>query len=100
MVWYTVFNYYGGAQSVWFLAEKKQKYLVLLGGLGALLNVVLNLVLIPLLGGMGAGIATLVTAIITNVVLCLIIKSTRRTVLLLFSSMNPKVILSLIKSGK
>lgn len=100
MVWYTVFNYYGGAQSVWFLAEKKQKYLVLFGGLGALLNIVLNLALIPLLGGMGAGIATLVSAIITNVVLCLIIKSTRKTVFLLFSSINPKVILSLLKLRK
>lgn len=97
IVWYAVFNFYGGAQSVWFLAEKKQKYLTILGTSGALLNIILNLLLIPAFGASGAAIATIVTAVIANVVLCIVITPLKRTILLLLKAMNPLVIVSFFK---
>ena len=68
VVWYTTFSYLGSARNIWILAEGKQKYLWQINLFGAVANVGLNAILIPIMGIDGAAIASLVTQILTNVV--------------------------------
>ena len=96
LVWSIVFTYYGGAQSVWMLSENKQKYLPLLGAIGAITNVILNYLMIPWLHASGAAVATLITSLISNVVLCGLIKPLRGTIAIFVQSLNPKYFLNLI----
>ncbi len=97
VIWYTTFSYFGGAKDVWFLAENKQKYLVVTNFTGAILNIVLNLILIPRFKGEGAAVASLITQFFTNIGMCCIIPDLRRTVVLLVKSLNPKVIILMLK---
>ena len=49
VVWFTTFSYLGSVRNVWMLAENKQKYLWIINLSGALGNVILNLILIPIM---------------------------------------------------
>lgn len=68
VVWYTTFSYLGGARNIWILAQDKQKYLWQINLCGALANVGLNALLIPIMGVNGAAVASLATQFFTNVV--------------------------------
>lgn len=65
VVWYVAFSYLGVARNAWIVCEKKQKYLKYIYLSSALINVVLNFVLIPYLGTSGAALASLLTQIAT-----------------------------------
>ena len=103
IVWYTTFSYYGSVRNIWILAEGKQKYLWIINLLGALTNVVLNAMLIPVLGILGASFASLVTQIFTNVIIGIIIKPIRRNNVLMLQGLNPtemiKIIMKTLKVG-
>lgn len=98
IVWYTTFSYYGGAKDVWVLAEGKQKYLIWLNMSGALANVGLNLIFIPLVGINGAAFASLITQIFTNIIMMIIIKPLRNNQKLLFRALNPKILINIFRS--
>lgn len=98
IVWYTTFSYYGGAKDVWVLAEGKQKYLIWLNMSGALANVGLNLIFIPLVGINGAAFASLITQIFTNIIMIIIIKPLRNNQKLLFRALNPKILINIFRS--
>ena len=89
IVWYTTFSYLGGATSIWILANGKQNYLLRINLSGALANVVLNAILIPSVGINGAAIASLITQIFTNVIVCYIIKEIRPNVGIMLQSLKP-----------
>lgn len=76
-IWYCAFAYLGVARSVWIVCENKSRYEKKFAVWGAVINVVLNFFLIPLLGINGAAVATLVTQIFTNVIIPTIYKETR-----------------------
>jgi O-antigen/teichoic acid export membrane protein len=76
-VWYTAFSYLGSARSIWLICEKKNRYVFIFSVMGALTNVILNYVLIPLFGINGAAIATLITQILTNLIYPSFFKVTR-----------------------
>lgn len=97
IVWYTTFSYYGGAKDVWILGEGKQKYLIWLNACGAIMNVIINFILIPIWGINGAAIASLITQIFTNIIMLIIIKPLRRNQKLLLKALNPKVLFLLFK---
>lgn len=97
IVWYSTFSYLGGAKDVWILAEGKQKYLILLNGTGALINVVLNYILINQWGAIGAAIASIITQAFTNIIMPIIIKPLRHNVMLMIKSLNPKVLIGVLK---
>ncbi|MGN0507593.1 MAG: flippase [Ruminococcus sp.] len=97
IVWYTAFSYYGGSKDVWILAEGKQKYLIWLNISGAIANIALNAILIPVLGVNGAALASLVTQFFTNIVMMIIIKPLRHNQMLLLKALNPMVIIRLFK---
>ena len=67
ITWYSAFSYMGSVRNIWMLAEEKQKYLWIINLSGALLNVVGNFILIPLIGAAGAAIASVVTQFFTCV---------------------------------
>lgn len=99
-VWYTAFGYYGTVRNVWILAEEKQQYLWKINLAGATLNVVLNFILIPILGGVGAAVASLATQLFTNVVLCFVIKPIRPCLRYMIESVKPTSVKKMISLAK
>ena len=59
-VWSSVFVFLGVARGQWLVNERFQKFYLLATLAGALLNIALNLVFIPLWGGLGAALATVI----------------------------------------
>ena len=84
-------------RNVWILAEGQQKYLWVINLSGAITNVMLNFIMIPFLGVVGAAIASLITQIFTNVVIGFIIKPIRRNNCLMIRGCNPKRLIELLK---
>ena len=77
VVWYTAFSYLGVARNTWMVCENKQKYLMSLYAVAAVLNVVMNAIMIPLWGSAGAAMASLLTQISTTMVIPLFISDLR-----------------------
>ncbi len=77
VVWYTAFSYLGVARNAWMVCENRQNYLKWLYIASALLNVILNLVFIPLCGASGAAVASLITQVSTTTVLPALIRPLR-----------------------
>ena len=75
--WYTMFSILGGARGIWVVCEEKGRYVKYYLGIGAILNVILNWLLIPIYGAGGAAMATLATQIFTAIFAPLIFKETR-----------------------
>lgn len=75
--WYTAFSYLGVARNAWIVSKNKQKYLTPLYFAAAVVNVGLNLLLIPLWGASGAALASLASQILTGFVLPFFIKDLR-----------------------
>ena len=76
-VWYCGFSLTGSAREVWIICEGHQKYSKWFALIGALINLILNYLLIPRIGMVGAAIATLVTQIMTGFIVTLLFKDTR-----------------------
>ena len=95
-VWYVTFSYYGSVRNVWILSEGKQKYLLGINVTGAMANVVLNFILVPILGAVGAAVASLVTQFFTNVIIGFIFKPIRRNNTLMMKGLNPKMMIEML----
>ena len=89
-VWFSTFSYYGAVRNIWILAENKQRYLWIINLSGAILNVVLNAILIPFFGASGAASASLVTQVFTNVIIGYILKPISYNNKLMYMGLNPK----------
>lgn len=76
-IWYETFAVIGTARGIWILCENKNRYVKYYLFIGAVVNFVLNLLLIPILGINGAALATLITQIITSLVAPLFFSETR-----------------------
>lgn len=63
-IWYTTFSTLGVARGNWLVCEDKNKYAKWFVLFGAITNVILNAVLIPIMGIEGAAVATLITQIV------------------------------------
>ena len=85
--WYTAFSFLGVARNAWMVCENKQKYLKYLYIASAVLNVLLNLLLIPTWGPSGAAMASLVTQIFTTVCLPAMIPPLRPNAKLMVEAM-------------
>lgn len=60
-IWAALFVFMRAALSKWILVEDLLVFSMITQGFGALVNVILNFYLIPLIGGQGAAIATLIS---------------------------------------
>ncbi len=100
LVWYSTFAYLGSVRNIWILAEGKQKYLWIINTSGAVLNIILNAVLIPKIGITGAAVATFMTQLFTNFIIGFIVKPLRENNRIMIRSLNPKYLISVIKTIK
>ncbi len=66
LCWDTAFSYLGVARSIWMVPNGKQSFEKYIAASGAICNLILNWIMIPLWGVNGAAIATLVTQLFTN----------------------------------
>lgn len=98
VVWYTAFSYIGSARSIWIIAEEKQRLLLPINVSGAMVNIGLNLMLIPRRGIEGAAIATLLTQIFTNVVMGFVLKPIRPNNRLLMDALKPSSLSGFLKN--
>lgn len=76
-IWYCAFSLMGSANNIYLLTEGKTRFAQWICVIGALINILLNALMIPLWGIKGAAIATLLTQIITNLCVPLLFKSLR-----------------------
>lgn len=88
-VWSAIFVFLGVASSKWFLLENMQRQAFYRTALGALVNVIANLILIPALGGIGAAFATLIAQIFAAYLFDLLNFNTRRSFFLKTASLLP-----------
>ena len=98
LTWFTAFSYIGTVRNIWMLAENQQKYLWIINGIGAIFNILLNFLLIPVLSGVGAAIASVATQFFTNVVVGFILKPIRPNNRLMMQSLNPRVLIEPTRS--
>lgn len=83
ITWYTVFSYLGVSRNAWIVCENNQKYLKYMYFSAAIINILLNLLFIPLWGASGAAFASLLTQIFTSMVIPCFIKDMRPNVRLM-----------------
>lgn len=96
-VWYTCFSYLGIVRNIWILAEGKQRYLWIVNLMGAVTNIVLNALLIPVMGGCGAALASVVTQFMMNVGSGFFIKPIRYNNRLMAQSLDPRLLAEMVK---
>lgn len=77
ITWSSVFVFVGVASGRWFLIENLQRLLLYRTVVGAIINVILNFILIPHYGALGAAWATLASQAYANVLSNLFSKTTR-----------------------
>lgn len=80
IVWYTTFSYLGVARNAWIVCENKQKYLKYMYLSAIIMNVLLNVLLIPKMGASGAALASLLTQIFTSIIIPYFIRDMRTNV--------------------
>ena len=97
VTWYIVFSYMGVVRNRWMLAEGLQHLIWKIDLSGAVANVILNFILIPRYGIIGASVASLATQCFTNFILGWIIKEIRRNNQLIIGSLNPKIPVMILK---
>ena len=68
LIWSYGFSYVGTVRNIWLICEDKRKYATIFSAFGAFANITLNLLLIPILGIVGAALATLITQTITSLI--------------------------------
>jgi polysaccharide transporter, PST family len=85
-IWASVFVFLGVAQSCWFMAEDFLMSALQRTMMGAVINVGLNIWLIPIYGGLGAAIATVIAQAFSVFVLNIFDRRTRKIVLLQIKS--------------
>lgn len=97
VVWYTTFSYMGSVRNIWLLAEEKYKYVFAINVSGAIMNVILNIVFIPMWGILGAAFASLVTQIFNNLIINVIIRPVSKVNRLIVKSLNPSYIFEFLR---
>lgn len=98
--WYTAFSCLGVVRNIWVLAENKQQYLWIINLTGAIVNVVLNALLIPKFEGIGAAVASLISQFSMNVLMGFLLKPIRHNNRLMIRGCNPKLVVQMLKRNK
>jgi PST family polysaccharide transporter len=87
-VWATVFVFLGVAGGNWFLAENQQILGLQRTALGAVVNVLLNILLIPMMGVVGAAWATLISYAVAGMLIDVTQLKTRGMFVMKLDSFN------------
>lgn len=86
--WFITFSYIGTVKNIWIITNHKQKYLLAMNFCGAVTNIILNALLIPLYGVIGASIATVTSEIFTNVILGFMLAPIRENNMIMLKSLR------------
>lgn len=78
-IWSGIFVFLGVARALWLVEENMTLFTSLTTTCGAVSNILLNLALIPVYGGKGAAIATLISYGISNYITCILYPPTFKT---------------------
>ena len=78
--WAGLFAIMGAARSPWMIVQELQRFSMVYLILGCVLNIILNLITIPLLGIVGAALASLVAQVFVVLAAPLVFAETRPTV--------------------
>lgn len=89
ITWYTAFSYLGIARNLWLVCMNRQKHLVWINLSAAVINVITNLLFIPLWGGPGAALASVI-AQVSTIVVPFAIKPLRENSVLIFEAIALK----------
>ena len=76
-IWAGVFVFMGVASSKWFISEGLQRHLTINTVAGAIMNILLNIFLIPKYGIYGAAIATVMSQALASYIMNILFKRTR-----------------------
>lgn len=85
-IWAGTFAMLGSARGIWLICENLQKFSMFYVGSGAIVNITLNYILIPSLGGYGAAIATLASQVTVAIIVPLFKKETRISSMMMLKS--------------
>lgn len=86
LIWSTTFSMIGSARGVWLVAASKNKYVKYFTLIGAVVNAVLNVIVIPKWGIIGASVTTLASQIIVSIIAPFFFKETKSFCKMYFSS--------------
>ena len=92
VIWSRLFSLIGSTRGIWIVCEGYGKYVKYFVGCGAILNLVLNLILIPQYGVMGSAVATLVAELVSSVVVLAFFKKTRPLLKIIIDSFTLKIL--------
>lgn len=101
-VWAGIFVFLKAALGRWLLNEGLLHFLFISNSVGAVLNVVLNLFLIPAYGGVGAAIATVISYAAAGYAACFLVPGTRGAgrMLTLALIVPVRSVVRLVRGGK
>lgn len=88
-IWASVFVFLSVASGKWFLTENRQMFALQRNVLGAVVNVILNLLLIPRFGVVGAAVATVISQAIASWLYDGIQQVTRKMFWMKLAAINP-----------
>jgi polysaccharide transporter, PST family len=88
-IWASIFVFTGVATYGWFIAENFTDLLLYRALSGAIVNVILNWILIPIYGGLGAAIATVIAQAVASLLFNSFNSKTRNLFFLQISSLLP-----------
>jgi len=86
-IWTGIFVFLGVANQKWFINENLQKYNILCLGFGMVSNVVLNFIMIPSYGIVGAAYASLISQLIASVLGPIVFSKTRESFFMMLKSL-------------
>lgn len=87
-IWAGVFVFLGVSGSKWVITENLQRYSSICLGTGMLANIVLNYIMIPNFGIIGAAVATLISQSISVLFAPLLFKKMRPSIRMMFKSLS------------
>lgn len=85
-IWAGVIVFFGTARGKWIITENLQKKALFIYITGVILNVILNIVLIPIYGVVGAALATLISYTFCNIIISILIKEFREPLIMFIKS--------------
>jgi PST family polysaccharide transporter len=96
-IWSSVFVFLGYVKEVWIATEELTGYALFASISGAVMNIVLNLWLIPKYQGLGAAIATVISYAFADYVMCFIYPPARKFGLIMTKAIGLNGISMLVK---
>lgn len=90
-IWTGILVFFGVARQKWIIIENTQKWVLILNILIAIINIVLNIILIPKYGAIGAAYATLFSFLIGSLFGSLLIKKYHKSFIMFIKSLTAPI---------